>query len=280
MPLKLKERQERRRYSSRGDPDEYRMTLGEHIGELRDRLVRIVLVIAGGWIVGWIVQPHLYISLNSIVEGAVEDYRRTNPDLEFAEMFRNITEPFLFKLKLSFMIGLGIALPYIVLQIWGFVSPGLKPTERKPIKALAPISVLLFFMGCAFCWWVLPTTFRWFLGYIGEFEGVALFQEAGSMVFFTLKMMLAFGIGFQLPLVVFIAGRLGIVGPDTLIHYWRHAIVFVFLTSAVLTPSGDVFTLMMMAVPLSILLMLSIVAVKVTARKQERSSNEELNDLD
>jgi sec-independent protein translocase protein TatC len=99
------------------------------------------------------------------------------------------------------------------------------------------------------------------------------------MVIFILKMLLAFGIGFQLPLVVFLAGKIGIIGPDTLTHYWRQAVVFVFFASAILTPSGDPISMLMMAVPLTILLMLSIFAVKVTSRNKA-SSDPELNDLD
>jgi sec-independent protein translocase protein TatC len=277
MPLKIKERIARKRDSS-GDPEEFRMSLGDHIGELRFRLIRVVFVVTVGWIVGWFLQPWLYETLNAIMLNAVHDYRGSNPDFQFQEPFNSATAPFMLKLRLSFMIGLGLALPFIVLQIWGFVSPGLKPSEKKPVKALAPASVVLFAIGGAFCWIILPKTFQWFLSFMDEFPGSALFQEPGSMVFFSLKMIFAFGVGFQLPLVVYIAGRLGIIGPDTLIHYWRQAIVFVFVTSAILTPSGDVFSLLMMAVPLSLLLMLSIFMVKITARRGE--SIPELNELD
>ncbi len=279
MPISIKERRTRKRGFS-GDPEEFRMPLSDHIGELRDRLFRVLAAVTIGWVIGWIVQPFVYEQLNLVIRRAVEDYSRTHPGFQYDEAWFRVTEPFFFKLRLSFMIGLGLALPIIVLQIWGFVSPGLKPTERKPIKALAPISVLLFFTGCAFCWWILPTTLRWFLGYTGDFPGTVVMQEAGSMVFFTLKMMLAFGIGFQLPLVVFIAGKLGIIGPDTLAHYWRHAVVFVFLTSAILTPSGDIFTLLMMATPLSILLIISIIAVRLTGKGKRGDAEDALNDLD
>ncbi len=277
MPLKIKERIARKRNSS-ADPEEFRMSLGDHIGELRDRLIRVVMVVSAGWIVGWFAQPWLYDQLNAIVLQAVEVYRRTHSEFRYEEPFKSATEAFMLKFRLSFMIGLGCALPFIVLQIWGFVSPGLRASERKPIKALAPLSVLLFGVGVTFCYWILPTTFRWFLSFMEEFPGTSLFQEPGAMVFFTMKMMLAFGIGFQLPLVVYIAGRIGIIGPDTLVHYWRQAVVFVFVTSAILTPSGDIISLLMMAIPLSILMMLSIFAVKLTAKKGE--SIPELNDLD
>jgi len=279
MPAIIRPKITRKRNSS-GDPEEFRATLGEHVGELRDRILRSVFLIAACWAVAWFfLQTPLYNAIESLVMDAVDEYRRTHPGFKFEEPFKNATEAFMLKLKFSFMIGLGMALPFLVLQIWGFVEPGLKPSEKKPIKALAPISVCLFALGAYFCWLILPTTFRWFLSYMEEFPGTSLFQEPGSMVFFTWKLMLAFGIGFQLPLVVFIAGKLGIIGPDTLTHYWRQAVVFVFFASAILTPSGDIFTMLMMAVPLTILLVLSILAVKLTTRNKS-SSDPELNDLD
>lgn len=280
MPLKLKDRQTKRRYSSNSDPDEYRMTLSEHIGELRDRIVRSLIAISLGWLIGWIIQPYVYNALNAVFLESVKEYAKTHPEFDWKEIWKNTTDPFMFKFRSSFMLGLGLALPFLVLEIWGFVSPGLKQREKRPIKMLAPASVVLFFMGCLFCWWILPLTFQWFLSYVDDYKDIGVYQEAGSMVIFIIKMMFAFGLGFQLPLVVYIAGRIGLIGPDTLVHYWRHAVVFVFLTTAILTPSGDIFSMLMMAVPVSLLLMISILAVKLTAKKQERSSIEELNDLD
>ena len=115
--------------------------------------------------------------------------------------------------------------------------------------------------------------------YLEDFPGSALYQEPGALVFFVLKMLLAFGVGFQLPLLVFILGKVGIIGPDVMIRYWRQATVAIFLLAAVLTPSQDIFSMMMMAVPLSLLFALSVFAVRVTTRRGI-SSVPELNDLD
>lgn len=278
MPVQIRPKIAKKRNAS-DDPEEFRASLSEHVVELRDRILRSVFLIAIGWAVGWFLEPPVYGSIQGLVNDAVQYYKISNPTADIKEAFPNLTMPFMFKLKLSFMIGLGLALPFVVLQIWGFVSPGLKASEKKPIKALAPMSVFLFALGCFFCWMILPTTFRWFISFLSEFPGAALYQEPGAMILFTVKMMLAFGIGFQLPLVVFLAGKLGIIGPDTLVHYWRQAVVFVFFASAVLTPSGDIFSMLMMAVPLTILMVASILAVRFTTRRQA-SIDPELNDLD
>lgn len=257
------------------------MSLTGHIDELRSRIMRVIFVILGAWVIGWIIQTPVYGALNTFVESAVDAYRKTHPTWHYEEPFLNITDAFMTKFRLSFMIGLGISLPVIVLEIWGFVKPGLRPIESKPIRQLAPVSVLLFFVGALCCWMVLPLTFQWFLSFFEEFPGTSLNQQPGTMIFFTLKMILAFGLGFQLPLVVYIAGRIGLVSSETLNHYWRHAAVFVFVASAILTPSNDPITMLMMAIPLSVLVMLSIWAVQLTNRKRAPTNRPaELDDLD
>lgn len=276
MRVSLKGRATSKRNSS-DDPEEFRATLGEHLEELRDRLLRILLIITGGWVVGWFIEPPLYTTLSNLVRDAVP------PNLleagVYSEAFRNATDAFMLKFKLSFMLGLGLTLPLLVLQLWGFVKPGLKPSERKPLRFMAPFSVVLFAIGAFFCWLVLPSAFQWFFSFMEEFPGTKMIQEPGTMVFFILKMMMAFGIGFQLPLVVFMLGKVGLIGSDTLVQYWRQATAMIFLAAAILTPSQDAFSMLMMAVPLSLLFILSVMAVRFTTRNS-RSSSPELDDLD
>src|SRR5208283_4314330 len=107
-------------------------------------------------------------------------------------MFNNITQPFMLKFKLSFMLGLILAFPYLVVQLWGFVEPGLKENEKRPVRKMIPFSVFLFALGVTFCWIILPSAFNWFVGYVFEFPGTVIYQEPGMMVFFILKMLLAF----------------------------------------------------------------------------------------
>lgn len=263
--------------NSSEDPEEFRATLGEHLEELRDRILRMLLIVTAGWVLGWFLEPPIYEALSQLVRDSVP------PKLfeagVYSEAFRNATEPFMLKFKLSFMLGLGITLPFMVLQLWGFVKPGLRPSERKPLALMAPFSVVLFVIGMFFCWLILPSAFQWFFSYIEEFPGTQMIQEPGTMVFFILKMMMAFGIGFQLPLVVFMLGKVGLIGPDTLVQYWRQATALIFFASAILTPSQDAFSMLMMAVPLSLLFILSVMAVRFTTRNSG-SSSPELDDLD
>lgn len=249
--------------NSSDDPEEFRATLGEHLDELRGRLIRSVILISVGLVAGWFLQPYVYDRLSHLAR----DSFQLPQGVHYKEAFKSITEPFMLKLKVAFYIGLVLVFPFVVTQVWGFIEPGLKPHERKPLRRLAPISVGLFMLGAFFCWLILPSALNWFVGYVVEFQGVEIIQEPGNLVFFILKMLLAFGIGFQLPVVVFFVAKVGLLGTDTLTRYWRQATVILFFGSAMLTPSNDLFSMLMMAVPLTILFFLSIWAVKLTSRR-------------
>ncbi len=252
--------------SSGTDPEEFRATLVEHIEELRTRLVRSLTLIAVGWVIGWFIQEPIYAQFQRIVE---EGIKASGIDTKrYEEVFSHFTQMFTFKLKFSFVLGLVMALPFVMNQLWGFIAPGLREVEKRPLRRIAPVSIGLFIMGAAFCWWCLPAGVAWFLSYLDEFPGASLFQEPGSMVLFMVKMMLAFGLGFQLPVIVYGLGAVGLLSAQTLAKYWRHGTVFVFLFSAILTPSNDPMTMTMMAVPLAILFLISVWAVKIVQRKK------------
>ena len=246
------------------DPEEFRATLVEHLEELRDRILRSLVFLGIGWVAGWYLEAPVYARLNGMITSAV--IRRLPPNTDYKTVFHNATGAFFLKLQLSFMIGLVLAFPFIVLQLWGFIAPGLKRNERKALQSVAPASVVLFGIGVAFCWVIIPSAFTWFTSYVEEFNGTSLYQEAGTMVFLVLKMLLAFGIGFQLPLVIFVLGKLGLLSPDMLIRNWRQATAGIFVLAAVITPSNDIFSMLMMAVPLSLLFALSVYAVKYTTK--------------
>lgn len=253
------------------DPEDFRATLFEHIEELRGRLFRIVFMIMGAWAVGWLVLTPVYGYLNGLVTKVVTHHRPGHADVVYHEAFLNATDAFMLKLKISFMIGLVLALPFCINQLWGFIKPGLKASERRPVSRLAPFSVFLFFLGAAFCWAILPSAIGWFTSYIEDFPGTILNQEPGKMIIFIFKMELAFGLAFQLPIVVYLLGSLGILTPDTMLKYWRQATVAIFTISMIVTPSNDLFTMLMMAIPLTFLFIISVFLVKWTVRPKAAS---------
>lgn len=250
--------------NSSGDPEEFRLSLVEHLDELRVRIIKSVVMLMISGTAAWFLVPQFYTRLEGHIKSLMP------PNFQYTEIFLGITDAFMLRIKLSFTLGLLISLPLIVIQVWGFVEPGLKPNERKPFKIIGPLSVLLFALGCYFCWLVLPTTIQWFVAITQDsFSGIKVTQEAGRMVFFVLNLMLAFGICFQLPLIVFFLAAVGIISSDTLRDYWRQAVVIIFLVAAIATPSNDPITMMMMAIPLCILFLLSVVAVRFFAKNKE-----------
>lgn len=250
------------------DPEEFRAPLADHLEELRVRIIRIVVLIVVGMTIGWFLQPPVYDHLAALVREMIPK------NIDYKETFKNVTEPFMLKLRVSFYLGLILTFPFIVLQLWGFVAPGLKPSERKPLQRLAPLSVGLFLLGAFFCWLIIPTAFAWFISYIVEFPGTSIYQEPGSMIFFILKMVLAFGVGFQLPIVVFFLNKIGLLGQDTLRQYWRHATAVIFFGAAILTPSNDIFSMLMMAIPMVILFFISLWAVNLGAKRRPLADDE------
>lgn len=222
---------------------------------------------------GWFLFDPAYLAIKEMAQSQL------GQDEVWREAFRNFTEAFFLKFKLSFYLGMILTLPFTVNQIWGFIAPGLKPHERKPIKVVAPVSFLLFLMGAGLCWLILPITIQWFYQFNASFDSVEVLQEPGHLIFFCVKMMLAFGVGFELPLVVFFLTKVGIITSESLLRYWRHCIFGVFLASALITPSGDPIAMSVMALPLSGLFFASVYVAKWSNRNTI-DPYDELNNLD
>ncbi|KAA0225393.1 MAG: Sec-independent protein translocase protein TatCy [Fimbriimonadales bacterium] len=245
----------------------HKATLVEHLEELRTRIMRSLFFLMVGWVGGWLLEPYVYKFLTQFLRDP--DLMPKGMELP-KQVFTNFAEPFFLKLKLSFVIGLLLTFPFIVLQLWGFVKPALKRSELKAMRIVAPISVALFFMGVGFAWLIMKPAFSWFFSFLPDFEGTELLQDPGTYIVFILKMMLAFGAGFQLPLAVWFLGAIGILTADGLWKNWRFAMVVIAVTAAIITPSGDAFSLIMMSTPLCLLYLASIYAVRVTEKRRAR----------
>jgi sec-independent protein translocase protein TatC len=268
MPQRAPGNQER---SSSDHLEELRATWGEHLEELRIRLFRIAALLAAGTLVGWFLFPYAYAYLTDMATSALPK------GIKYEEAFRNITEPFFLQLKLAFYLGLIITLPLSVLQLWGFVSPGLRPHERRPFKIIVPLSLVLFVMGATICWFTLPAAIAWFADFATSFKNVKVIQEPGLLVFFIVKMLLAFGACFQMPLVVYFLVKIGILTTKGLLRYWRQAIFVIFLAAGIITPSGDPFTMIILALPMTGLFFGSVWAAQIS---QKKGGIDVLDDLD
>lgn len=236
--------------------------------------MRILAFLIVGMVIGWFYSLDVYYFLEGIVQTNMPK------GIPYEAIITTLPGAFFLRFKMAFFIGLFIALPFGIHQIWGFVSPGLRPKERRPIKILAPVSTLLFFFGAWMCWWVLPPTINWFGSFMVGLKDTKLMLEAGTMVFLLIKMILSFGVGFQMPVIVFFLARFEIITPESMMKYWRHAILIVVVGSAMITPSSDPFSMSVMAVPLIGLFFVSVFAARYTLKKSKSKQDAELDDLD
>lgn len=255
------------------DPDAFQASLVDHLEELRNRIIRSLFVIAGAWVLGWFVLPYFYGAVDHIARTSIVP--RLPKGTEFKEVFSSATEPFMLKMRLSFSIGLFFAIPFIVRQLWGFVAPGLKPREQEPFRKIAPWTIVFFLMGAGMSLLILPSALIWFTSYLEEFPNTSLYQGAGTLSYFVIKMMTAFGIGFQIPVVVYTLGYLGLLTSETLFKHWRHAATFIFIAAMIITPSNDPFSMLMMAIPMTLLFVGSAYAVKGVQKKRALEVAEE-----
>ena len=255
----------------------------EHISELRSRLLRAGLAVLVAMLAAYGFSELLFTLLARPLVEAWLALDLGPPRLSFASPI----EPFFTYLKLSLVAGLLLAAPVVFYELWMFVAPGLYRRERRYTLGFTVASALLFFGGVAFGYFgVLPIAFRFFLGFaqknLGKMQRIlgdrvtisvrhsfALTPTLmmGDYFSITWKLLLAFGLIFELPLLILVLGLLGLVTPRGLWRFNRHATVLAFVVGAVLTPP-DVLSQVMMAVPLVVLYNLSIVELLLVGRRK------------
>jgi len=266
------------------------MPLLEHLHELRSRLVRAILAAVVGMLLAYALSEPLFALLARPMVQAWNDAGLGPPELHFG----NPIEPFFTYLKLSALAGLFIASPAIFYQLWMFVAPALYRRERRYTVAFTATAALLFIGGAAFGYFlVFPVAFRFFLGFarrdlgrmqhllgdrirLGVERPFALSPTLMMGEYFSLawKLLLAFGVVFELPVVIVTLAAIGLVTHRSLWRFNRHAIVLTFLVGGILTPGPDVVSQLLMAGPLILLYNLSIpLALLVERRRQARSAD-------
>jgi sec-independent protein translocase protein TatC len=176
-----------------------------------------------------------------------------------------VASPFLTPIKLAFFVALILAMPVILYQLWAFVAPGLYRHEKRLAVPILFSAMVLFYVGCAFAYFlVLPAVFA-FMTSVAP-AGVAVMPDIGRYLDFVLVLFLAFGLCFEVPVVLIILVALGVVTPAQLAKSRSYAIVGAFVVAAVLTPP-DVFSQMMLAIPMIVLYELGIFAARIISRR-------------
>jgi len=282
--------------------EETRMSLGEHLEELRKRLFRSVLVLtvafgAAWWfkeeIADWVLWPYRTAAREinaTFVESAElelarpgtekkrldyflsddpQDKRLRDPIDERPVMF-GIGESFFFVLNNSLYFALVLGGPFVLWQIWQFVGAGLYKHEKRAILRYFPASVLLFVSGILFCFYLIIPTGMYYLATTLSMEKVKQMTGLEKYTSFLTTMCLAMGAVFQLPIAMIFASRLGLIEPTTYSKYRPHFVIIALFISAVITPGADAYSQLMMTVPMLLLYEVGILAARISARPRRK----------
>lgn len=249
------------------------MSLVEHLQELRTRLFKAALAVAGGFAVGFVFRFPVLNVLKRPYCALPAELRAGTTNAFDAEKCRLIfTDPlgaFVISLKAAAVVAVLIAAPVACYQLWRFVTPGLEPVERKYSLPFVLASGLLFVGGAVFSYLVIPRGLEFLLGFAGE--GIVSLMDANEYMNFMLVVMISFGLAFNFPLVLIMLTLMDVLTADQLRHYRRHAIFGVFVAAAIITPTQDPFTLTLMAAPLIAFYEATILIARFIERRRARA---------
>jgi sec-independent protein translocase protein TatC len=247
------------------------MALADHFRELRGRILRSVVAI----LVCMVGALFFFDVLLELVMSPYDQARvALGQDVETKAYIKGAGGPLLLHLKLAGITGIVVASPYWLYQIWAFILPGLHDNERRWSRVFAGVAGPLFVMGVATAYYVLPRGLEVLIGFTPtSLENLVEFNEYFS--FFT-RMLLVFGIAFEIPLFVILLNLAGVVRGRALAEYRPWIILGTFVFAAVATPSTDPFSMMMLALPMTVLFIVSEVVARLIDRRRARRRRDEL----
>jgi sec-independent protein translocase protein TatC len=255
---------DRLRRRSEPDPDGT-MNLVDHLSELRYRMIVSVVAIGVGAIFGWL----LFDRVLDLLLHPYCDYLETVPPearvtQDCALFFSGALEPLIIKLKLVGFLGLFIALPVVLYELWAFIVPGLTRRERRMGIPFVLCSMALFILGALIAYWTLPRALGFLLGFAGP--QFAALLTADKFLSFVMLVALSFGLAFELPIVLSFLLAVGAVSTRQLRDWRRGAILFIALFAAIITPSSDPYTMLAMTIPMVLFYEAAIIVGRLLKR--------------
>ena len=236
----------------------------QHILELRDRLLRtfIAILILFACLFPFSEQLYLYIS---------EPIRSFLPESS-TMIATEVASPFLTPFKLTLILAVYLSMPYILYQLWAFIAPGLYKKEKRIVLPIFCSSVILFYGGMAFAYYVVfPLVFMFFTSVAPE--GISVMPDIRAYLDFALKLFLAFGLSFEIPIAVVILSWLGTVNPDNLAKKRPYVFVLCFILGMLLTPP-DIISQILLAIPMWLLFEVGILFGRMVKPKEQAPSEE------
>lgn len=234
----------------RATKPESRMTLGDHFRELRKRLFLAALGIVLGTAAGWLLSDYIFAALQGPIDEIAAEQGR-----EAALNYTDITSAFDLRLKVAFTAGLILSAPVWLYQVWAFLVPGLTRREVKYAFGFIATAIPLFFAGCASGWFILPNVVRLLTSFAPANADALI--TATNYFDFVLKLIVAIGIGFVLPVFLVVLNFVGVLSGRAILKGWRIAILAIALFAALVTPAADVFSMFLLAIPMTALFFLA-----------------------
>lgn len=225
------------------------MSLVDHLSELRYRLIVSIVAIVVGAVIGWTLFDRV---IELLLDPYCDYWAKVPADQRATEdcalFFSGALEPLIIKLKLVGFLGLFLALPVVLYQLWSFIVPGLTRRERRMAIPFVVSSVVLFVIGALVAYWTLPKALDFLLGFAGQ--QFAPLLTADRFLSFVMLVALSFGLAFELPVALIFLLAAGVVSTGQLREWRRGAILFIAVFAAVITPSSDPYTMLAMTLPM------------------------------
>lgn len=229
-------------------PHADKMSFLEHLEELRARLVHSAIALVVGFAIAWVFHEQLFHFLT-------QPLRLAYPDLKF--VFTGMSEALILYMKMAFFAGIFIASPYVLYQVWAFISPGLYAHEKAYAIPFIVAGSAFFVGGAAFGhFFLFPITFKFLVAFGGN--DMTFLPRVGEYFTFYSWFLLGLGAVFQLPVVIFVLSRIGLVTPGFLLRQFRWAVLIAFVVAAVITPTPDMVTQTLLALPMLGLYLLGV----------------------
>ena len=248
------------------------MTLVEHLQELRSRIGKSLIALAVGFAVGFVLREQVLALIRepycNLPDGVRAGPAAVSGGDECALIVTRVLDGLTISIKIAAIVAVVVAAPVVCYQILRFVMPGLRPIEKRYAIPFLLAGWVLFIGGAAFAYFVIPRGLALLLSFAGE--GLFPLLAAREYVDFMLFTVIAFGLSFEFPLILTMLILMDVVGPDGLRKYRRHAIFGTFLAAAIITPTGDPFTMSALAVPLLIFYEGCVVLARVKAKRRQR----------
>ena len=241
------------------DGDLPRMTLLDHLDELRRRILYSVIALFVAFLASWYFAPTIFLWL----ERPILDVLPAGEKLAFTDL----SGPFMLYVKVALLTAIFASSPFLLLQLWMFLRPGLYRKERRLAAPFIVFTTIFFVAGGYFGYRIaFPMVVRFLLGVGQDFKQVVTIDTYFSMMS---KILLGLGLVFEMPMLIFFLARLGIVSARQLIRWFRWAVLLIFVVAAVITPTPDVATQTVFAVPMILLYLLGVVVAAIFGKKRD-----------